>query len=197
MQIYAWYVWEKGFEGETTLRWISNKKSLHKAVKALILDFDHTLFNTNADREVRKNSKVKDWDLIFSKISEYKLYDGWREVFNTAKTKGVKIAIISTAKKELIQRTLKHFQLDCDVIIGWQRCYQKPNPKLVEMALKKLQVSKEEVVSIGDSVLDKQMSINCEVRFIGAIWDCEKEESFAELQRGITISSPFEIIDIL
>ena len=65
------------------------------------------------------------------------------------------------------------------------------------MALKKLQVGKEEVVSIGDSVLDKQMSINCEVRFIGAIWDCEKEESLAELQRGITISSPLEIIDIL
>lgn len=27
MQIYAWYVWEKGFEGETTLRWISNNKA--------------------------------------------------------------------------------------------------------------------------------------------------------------------------
>ena len=23
---YAWYVWEKGFVGETTLRWISNKR---------------------------------------------------------------------------------------------------------------------------------------------------------------------------
>lgn len=36
-------------------------------IKALILDFDYTLFNTDADREVRKNSKVKDWDLIYSK----------------------------------------------------------------------------------------------------------------------------------
>lgn len=166
-------------------------------IKALILDFDHTLFNTDADREVRKNSKVKDWDLIYSKIPEYKLYDGWHEVFSIAKARGVKIAIISTAKKELIQRALALFQLDCDVIIGWQRCYQKPNPKLVEMALKKLKVCKEEVVSIGDSVLDKQMSVNGEVRFIGATWDCEKEESLTELQHGITISSPLEIIDML
>lgn len=168
-----------------------------RCIKALILDFDHTLFNTDADREVRKNSKVKDWDLIYSKIPEYKLYDGWREVFSIAKTRGMKIAIISTAKKELIQRALAHFQLDCDVIIGWQRCYQKPNPKLVEMALKKLKVCKEEVVSIGDSMLDKQMSVNGEVRFIGAIWDCEKEESLAELQQGITISRPLDIIDVL
>lgn len=114
-----------------------------------------------------------------------------------AKAKNVKIAIVSTAKKELIQRTLAHFQIDCDVIIGWQRCYQKPNPKLVEMALKKLQVSKEEVVSIGDSVLDMQMSINGGVRFIGAIWDCENQESMTELQRIETISSPIEIVGIL
>ena len=166
-------------------------------IKALILDFDHTLFNTDADREVRKNSKDKDWDLIYSKIPEYRLYDGWREVFNDAKAKGVKIAIISTAKKELIHRTLKHFKLDCDVIVGWQRCYQKPNPKLVEIALNKLKVNKEEVISIGDSELDLQMSNNGGVRFVGAIWDCEKEESLAELQQRITISSPLEIIDVL
>ena len=168
-----------------------------RCIKALILDFDHTLFNTDADREVRKNSKDKDWDLIYSKIPEYRLYDGWREVFNDAKAKGVKIAIISTAKKELIHRTLKHFKLDCDVIVGWQRCYQKPNPKLVEMALNKLKVNKEEVISIGDSELDLQMSNNGGVRFVGAIWDCEKEESLAELQHGITICSPLDIIDIL
>ena len=48
-------------------------------------------------------------------------------------------------------------------------------------------MSKEEVVSIGDSALDMQMSVNGGVRFIGAIWDCEKEESLAELQQGITI----------
>ena len=27
MEMYAWYVWEKGYEGETTLRWISNNKA--------------------------------------------------------------------------------------------------------------------------------------------------------------------------
>ncbi|MBR5214634.1 MAG: hypothetical protein IKV80_00240 [Bacteroidales bacterium] len=77
-------------------------------IKALILDFDHTLFNTDTDREVRKNSKVKYWDLIYSKIPEYRLYDGWREVFSMAKAKNVKIAIVSTAKNELIQRTLAY-----------------------------------------------------------------------------------------
>lgn len=163
-------------------------------VNALILDFDHTIFNTDADSEVRKISKVKDWDLIYSKIPEYKLYDGWREVFSEAKAKGIKIAIVSTAKKDLIQRTLKHFQLDCDVIVGWQRCYKKPNPKLIEMALDKLKVNKDEVISIGDAVVDKQMSDNDGVRFIGAIWDCEHEESIQELKQGKVLNTPIDIL---
>ena len=166
-------------------------------VKALILDFDHTIFNTDADSEVRKISKVKDWDLIFSKIPEYKLYDGWREVFSEAKAKGIKIAIVSTAKKDLIQRTLKHFQLDCDVIVGWQRCYKKPNPKLIEMALDKLKVNKDEVISIGDAVVDKQMSDNGGVRFIGAIWDCEHEESIQELKQGKVLNTPRDLLSYI
>lgn len=166
-------------------------------VKALILDFDHTIFNTDADSEVRKLSKVKDWDLIFSKIPEYKLYDGWREVFSEAKAKGIKIAIVSTAKKDLIQRTLKHFQLDCDVIIGWRRKPQKPDPKLIEIALDKLKVNKDEVISIGDSVDDKQMSDNGGVRFIGAIWDCEHEESIQELKQGKVLNTPRDLLNYI
>ena len=171
-------------------------------VKALILDFDHTIFNTDADWEVRKKKikekeKIEDWDLVYSKIPEYKLYNGWREVFSDAKAKGIKIAIVSTAKKDLIQRTLKHFQLDCDVIIGWRRKPQKPDPKLIEIALDKLKVNKDEVISIGDSVDDKQMSDNGGVRFIGAIWDCEHEESIQELKQGKVLNTPRDLLSYI
>ena len=27
-EIYAWYVWEKGYNGETVLKWIHNNKSI-------------------------------------------------------------------------------------------------------------------------------------------------------------------------
>ena len=163
-------------------------------IKALILDFDYTLFDTRADNEVRKNSKNKDWGIIYSKIPEYKLYDGWREVFETLKNKDIKIAIISTAKRELIEKTLKFFGLPCDVIIGWQLYYQKPHPHLVQMALNKLQVSNEEVISIGDLLVDKEMSQNGDVRFIGATWDSSEA---TVLSSGETISKPMEILRFL
>jgi phosphoglycolate phosphatase-like HAD superfamily hydrolase len=180
------------------LNWTNNdrfgKAIQNKSYKAILLDFDRTIFNTSADNDVRKNSKVKDWDLIYSKIPEYWLYDGWREVFSAAKAKNVKIAIISTAKKELIQRSLAHFKLDCDVVIGWQRCYQKPHPKIIEMALKKLNLGKDEVISIGDSVIDMEMSNNGGVKFIAAIWDSDNVEDFTNIH---TISRPTEILNFL
>ena len=171
-------------------------------VKALILDFDHTLFNTDADWEVRKkknekNKKIKDWDLVYSKIPEYRLYDGWREVFSDAKAKGVKIAIISTAQTKLIQKTLNYFDIQVDVIVGWQLYLKKPNPKLIKMALDKLKVNKDEVISIGDSVDDKQMSDNGGVRFIGAIWDCEHEESIQELKQGKVLNTPRDLLSYI
>ena len=162
-------------------------------IKALILDFDHTLFNTDADREVRKNSKVKDWDLIYSKIPEYKLYDGWHEVFAWAKDNNIKIGIVSTAKTELINKTLEYFGLACDAVVGWQLFVRKPSGKLVDMAIKKLKVAKENVVSIGDSIIDKQMSDNGGVRFIGAIWDSEDVD---ELKGCICLSTPSEIMNV-
>ena len=30
MEIYAWYIWERGYKGATELRWISNDKKLSK-----------------------------------------------------------------------------------------------------------------------------------------------------------------------
>ena len=161
------------------------------SIKALILDFDFTLFDTRADNEARKSSTNKDWNVIYSKIPEYQLYDGWGEVFEKAKAKGVKIAIISTAKKDLIQKTLDYFGLQCDVIVGWQRCYQKPHPHLVEMALNKLQVSKDYVISIGDSVVDMKMSQKGDVRFIGALWDSQESN---DLKIGDVICSPKDIL---
>ena len=62
---------------------------------------------------------------------------------------------------------------------------------LVEMALNKLHVNKENVISIGDSIIDREMSKNGEVKFLGAIWDSQEVE---ELKTGEIIDSPLGIL---
>jgi phosphoglycolate phosphatase-like HAD superfamily hydrolase len=61
------------------------------------------------------------------------------------------------------------------------------------MILKKLNVKCDEVISIGDSIIDKQMSDNGGVRFIGAIWD---SEDIDELQSCVCITTPSDIMTV-
>ena len=173
-----------------------------KCDRALVLDFDMTLFNTAVDREARLN---KDWKAVYKEIPNYTLYDGWREVFKYAQENGVKIIVISRAKGEIIKRALKHYDLHCDVVIGggvWghPKKTSKNSGKLIDIALQEIgcqDMPKSQIISIGDSVTDKNMSDNAGVKFYGAIWDCEKEESYAELSKGDTIQSPLEVISLL
>ncbi len=168
--------------------------------KALILDFDMTLFNTRPSKDARL---AKDWDKAYEQIPQFTLYDGWREVFDYTKAHGIKTILISRATKNLMERTLNHFGISCDVIIGSRRGF--PSKKdangyvLVGKALDQLQcnISRSNIISVGDSATDRTMSENAGVRFVGAIWDCEKEESYTELQKGETKSNPIQIIDLL
>jgi transcriptional regulator with XRE-family HTH domain/FMN phosphatase YigB (HAD superfamily) len=168
--------------------------------KALILDFDMTLFNTRPSIQARL---AKDWDKAFEQIPNFILYDGWRDVFDYVKSHGIKTILISQATKKLMQRTMEHFDLSCDIIIGSRVGYpskkNKNNAILIDMALKELgaDIPKQNIISIGDSDTDRRMSEGAGVRFVGAIWDCEKDESLTELQHGEVISDPKEIIHIL
>ena len=170
------------------------KKEIYPT-KALILDFDMTLFDTSVDNEVRKNKKNKDvnWEYVYSLIPKYKMYDGWREVFTWAKENNIKIAIVSTAQGELIRRTLKHFKLSCDAVIGWQLYHRKPSGKLIDMAVEKMGVCRDNVISIGDSIIDMQMSVNGGVRFYGATWDSQEAK---EISKSDYLLSPLEIMNI-
>ena len=163
--------------------------------KALILDFDKTLFNTSFGTEARED---KNWDKVYTYIPQFELYDGWREVLKWCKENNVKVAIVSGAKTELINRTLEYHNVEVDAVVGYQLYQQKPSRRLVNQALKKLGgVLRKNVISIGDHILDKQMSKNGRVRFVGAIWDNEHPEHVEELKKGQTISSPKEVIELL
>lgn len=159
----------------------------------LIADFDETLFDTSADAEYRRMGGAKDWNKIYSCIPKYRLYDGWREVFAWLKESNIKFGVISGAKAELIERTFKEFEIECDCIIGYRQFYEKPNPILVNFAIEKLHVRPENIISVGNSTTDDRMSRGAGVRFLGAVWDSVYKE---ELQKTCTIiSNPIEIID--
>ena len=61
------------------------------------------------------------------------------------------------------------------------------------MILKKLSVKCDEAISVGDSVLDKQMSDNGNVSFMAAVWD---SEDIDKLKGCICLTTPSEIMNV-
>ena len=156
------------------------------------MDFDSTLFETSASRELRAvKGSDKDWDAIYACIPQFRLYDGWKEVLKHMQERGISLAIVSAAKAELIEKTLTHFGIECDAIVGYQRYIKKPSPRLMEMVLKKLNLQPDEVIYIGDGKEDEELSRNSGVRFFGALWDSADRDYL--LPHSPSLNSPDDI----
>ena len=163
--------------------------------KCLVMDFDDTLFDTSADDEYRKE-KEKDMDKAMEMIPEYKLYDGWREVFDWTKKNGVKIGILSAASGKLIEEALKHFQIPYSAIVGYQPYIEKPNTILGNMMMGKLNVREQQIIYVGNSERDEIQARASQFRFVGATWHTNHEDYFTE--KGVqTVSNPRELIAIM
>ena len=169
---------------------------IDRSHRCLVLDFDMTIFDTSVDDAYRKCSGKKDMDKAFELIPEYKLYEGFEEVFEWCKNNRTKIAILSGASKNLIETTFAHFKVPYDVIIGYQPYIEKPNPILGNMLMEKLNIREEQIVYVGDSLMDDVQARSSKFRFYGSTWS-GRENNLFETKGIQTINSPTDIIPIL
>lgn len=170
---------------------------IDRSHRCLVLDFDFTIFDTSVDDSYRKVKRNRDLKKAQELIPEYKLYDGWREVFEWCKKNDIKIGVISEASRELIvEKAFKHFDIPFDYVVGARPYIGKPNPILGNILMGKLNIREEQMVYVGDSLDDEIQARSSKLLFYGATWHNPEEEPFTA--KGIqTISDPREIIKIL
>ena len=174
-------------------------KPISESIKepfALLFDLDNTLINSDAKRPLLKQRPL-DWQAINAQIPKYRLYDGIEDVLHWAKDNGIKVGIVSSTKKDHIEKVLKHFNLTdyFDIIIGNQRSYKKPHPKLIEMALESLGAKAEKALYIGDHEEDAEMCSRAKIRFVGCLWDSWHKKELA-IRGCKTITKPQEIMGL-
>ena len=170
------------------------KPVIDRLSKAIVFDFDGCLFDTSVDDEVRKNAKGKrNWDAIYKLIPDYKLYDGWRDLLSWAKKNKVKIGIICDAQRELVEKTMQHFNLPYDVVIGFQPYLDYPNPIKGNQLQNKLGIREKQVIYIGTNKnAEKQARCN-QFKFVGGKWG---DNGVADLGVPL-IDNPKEAIEIV
>jgi pyrophosphatase PpaX len=85
------------------------------------------------------------------------LADGVKELLNELKKTEKKLALLTTSKKELVYPALQYHELSnfFEVVLTAEDViHHKPDPEIVEKAIKKLHGTKDQSIIIGDSRSD-------------------------------------------
>ena len=108
-----------------------------------------------------------------------KEYDAVVSTLTQLKEQGIRLAIVSTKRRETIFKGLKlmgvtdlfEFVIGIDDVVN-----VKPDPEPVLLAIEKLGVSKEDVMMIGDNYHDIEAGQNAGVKTAGVAWSIKGEE---------------------
>jgi len=92
------------------------------------------------------------WNSFFSKMT---LYPGVLDFLETAESEGVKIAIVSDLTAGVQLKKLRHLKIQpfVDFLVSSEEAgVEKPDSRIFQLALEKLNVAKRDVVVVGDDL---------------------------------------------
>ena len=125
-------------------------------------------------------------------------YEGIPEVLAALKAQGHLLAVASNKYQAATQKIVEHFFPGVfDVILGEREGIErKPNPQIVYDILDRLHL-KEQVLYIGDSLVDRDTAQNAQVPFVACSWGFVPRETLVQAGIPRIIDSPKELIEEL
>ena len=122
-----------------------------------------------------------------------------RELFETIKADGLTIVLASSARRETIEHYKKLLNIE-DLIDGATSTddveQSKPEPDIFEAALKKLgDVSKEEVIVVGDSPYDALAAGKVPLRTIGVLCGGFERDTLNKVGCVAIYQDPADLLD--
>lgn len=171
-----------------------------KKIKAILTDFDQTLFNTHNIKPLWKQ-KNPDWDLIYSHIPEIQLYDGWRWV--QANLSRLPWGIVSGNVKTLINKILKYNKWErFDFVIGRYgkgRYRALPKTELFNLAMQYDGFSglgREEVLYLGDEAIDIEQANQFGFQSAACFWGTLEPEALSATNPTYRFNKPNDLLTI-
>jgi pyrophosphatase PpaX len=126
-------------------------------------------------------------------------YDGVSETLRLLKSRGLKMAIVSTKRGAGIRHGLELMGISglFEVIISLDEVKEpKPDPEPVLLALERLGSSPEEALMIGDNSHDIEGGQNAGVRTAGVAWSIKGEEYLAGFHPDFILQHISDLLEL-
>lgn len=127
------------------------------------------------------------------------LYPGIRELLTELKKRGYKMAIVSNKLQAGVNELQHTFFKDIiDVSLGEQDGFRrKPFPDLVNLALERLGVSRDEAIYVGDSEVDMATARNAGLPCISVLWGFRDQEYLQSIGAFQMVERPEQILELV
>ncbi len=116
-------------------------------------------------------------------VANTELYTGVKEVLQQLKNKGYRIGIVTTKFHYRIEQILSKFEANelIDIIVGAEDVkIEKPNPEGLLWAIEHLGIEKENVLYVGDGLVDAKTAQNASIDFAAVLTGTTTREEFEE-----------------
>lgn len=173
-----------GFQyGFTQLGWPAPHRETVRGTIGLLLEDAYTLLTGDSDPENRARFRP-----LFLEVAkprqreETVLLPGAAALLTALHARGVKLGIVSTKRSDTIEYVMARLQLDhaLQFVIGSGEVMRpKPDPQGLHMALERLGVAREELLFVGDTVIDAGAAQNAGVDFAAVCTGTTAAAAFA------------------
>jgi HAD superfamily hydrolase (TIGR01509 family) len=112
--------------------------------------------------------------LAIARREHFRVFPGVEEIFAALRDRGIRTALATSSDDKHLKATLDSAGLDlpqlADVLVTKSDAgASKPDPDLIEVAIKKLGLSPAECAMVGDTVYDAQAARSAGVAFLGVL----------------------------
>ena len=160
------------------------------------------------ERAVMSGTSTEQIDVIHKDFMEHyeihcadftRPYDGVNDLIKELRNRGYKTAVVSNKADGAVQDLcVQYFPGLFDLAIGERpEIAKKPAADMVNLALNKLNVSKEKAIYIGDSDVDVATARNSKLDMIAVDWGFRTREFLVEQGAETIVSKPEEILGLV
>lgn len=160
-----------------------NKDDIKKTIGLSLKETYKTLTSNDNPEEAEQFAQLFKEKADDVMVANTELYAGVKEVLQQLKNKGYRIGIVTTKFHYRIEQILSKFEANelVDVIVGAEDVkIEKPNPEGLLWAIEHLGIEKENVLYVGDSLVDAKTAQNAGVGFIAVLTGTTSKEEFEE-----------------
>jgi phosphoglycolate phosphatase len=129
---------------------------------------------------------------------EGKLLPGVEEAMKSLREKGLKVGIVTRNCEEAVRKILPDIEAYCDVFVSRDSIRKvKPHPEHLATVMKKLKVFGDEVMMVGDHIIDIQAGKRIGMKTAGVLTGRTTREDFEEAGADLILNGASEICSLL